>query len=88
MPHDRVTPLLRLAGQGVGIRHFVIFKDVTNHRPSGQNGPTDQYTKRIQLRNDFRSCRETSAITSPKDAENTCICLIKCFFAEKFMQFK
>ena len=63
----------------VSIRQFVIFKDVANHGSPGQKYPTDQYTKRIQQRNDYRSCRGSSRSIFRLHARNTCICSILCF---------
>ena len=78
----------RLPWCNVQFRPFVIFKDATNHWSSGHKHPTDQYPKRIQLRNDSRSCLGMSVSTRPMHAKFTCICLIKCLFAEKSMQFE
>ena len=46
-------------------RHFGIFEDATNHCSCGQKYPTDKYPKRIQLKNDSRSCLGTSVTTRP-----------------------
>ena len=69
-------------------RHIGIFKDALNRCSCGQKYPTDKYPKRIQLRNESRSCLGMSVTTKLMHARITCICLIKCFFAEKSMQFK
>ena len=77
-----------LGGFEITSRQFVIFEDATKRCSCSQKYPTDKYPKRIYLRNESRSCLGMSVTARPMHARITCICLIKCFFAEKSMQFK
>ena len=78
MPNNGKREELKAFLEAMYNRHFVIFEDATNRCSWGQKYPSDKYPKRIQLRNESRSCLGMSLTTRPMHARITCICLIKC----------